>query len=75
MERLLPCAEGFVSMLENLRENELSVFCQFGSGNIYFQCARLLNITIMGIEQSCYRLKKWLKLTGDDDLSRYLMMF
>jgi ligand-binding sensor domain-containing protein/DNA-binding CsgD family transcriptional regulator len=59
----------------NLTQNDLRMCALTRLNMSNREMATLLNITIMGIEQSRYRLKKRLNLTVDDDLSRYLMTF
>jgi DNA-binding CsgD family transcriptional regulator len=59
----------------NLTQNDLRMCALTRLNMSNREMATLLNITITGIEQSRYRLKKRLNLTVDDDLSRYLMVF
>jgi DNA-binding CsgD family transcriptional regulator len=59
----------------NLTQNDLRMCALTRLNMSNREMATLLNITITGIEQSRYRLKKRLNLTVEDDLSRYLMVF
>jgi ligand-binding sensor domain-containing protein/DNA-binding CsgD family transcriptional regulator len=59
----------------NLTQNDLRMCALTRLNMSNREMATLLNITITGIEQSRYRLKKRLNLTVDDDLSRYLTVF
>jgi ligand-binding sensor domain-containing protein/DNA-binding CsgD family transcriptional regulator len=59
----------------NLTQNDLRMCALTRLNMSNREMATLLNITITGIEQSRYRLKKRLNLTVDDDLSRYLTAF
>ena len=71
--------QNFIQALQtkhpNLTQNDLRMCALTRLNMSNREMATLLNITIMGIEQSRYRLKKRLNLTVDDDLSRYLMTF
>jgi ligand-binding sensor domain-containing protein/DNA-binding CsgD family transcriptional regulator len=59
----------------NLTQNDLRMCALTRLNMSNREMATLLNITITGIEQSRYRLKKRLNLTVEDDLSRYLTAF
>jgi ligand-binding sensor domain-containing protein/DNA-binding CsgD family transcriptional regulator len=59
----------------NLTQNDLRMCALTRLNMSNREMATLLNISITGIEKSRYRLKKRLDLTGDDDLSRYLVGF
>ena len=57
----------------NLTQNDLRMCALTRLNMSNREIATLLNISITGVEKSRYRLKKRLDLTGEDDLSRYLM--
>jgi ligand-binding sensor domain-containing protein/DNA-binding CsgD family transcriptional regulator len=59
----------------NLTQNDLRMCALTRLNMSNREMATLLNITITGIEQSRYRLKKRLNLTVEDDLPRYLAGF
>ncbi len=59
----------------NLTQNDLRMCALTRLNMSNREMATLLNISITGIEKSRYRLKKRLDLTGEDDLSKYLVAF